>query len=168
MMRSGEQFHAVAVAREHLENLARQVGCHRRRRLKIEHRNLTLGGDGFYPADLAGVSNDLGSAALRISRIQHPHRDIAPHRRRDGGRMQNLGAKASQFRRLIETQGGDAPGVGAKIGVRGHDAIHVGPNLDPASLESHPNHGGAAIRSATAQSGGDAFPRGSDESSQHW
>ena len=69
--------------------------------------------------------------AFRPSRIQNVDGNVFAHGRRQRRRMQHFRTKVRQLRRLIKTHLANDAGIGAKLRVGRHDAIHVRPDLNP-------------------------------------
>ena len=82
--------------------------------------------------------------------------------------MQHLGPEVSQFRRFVEANGLDAARLRASVGIGGHHAVHVSPDLDALGAESGSHNGRRKIRPAAADGGRRSRPRGCDEASHHW
>ena len=86
--------------------------------------------------DLNGLRQCGASAVMRvpsfcgIARVEDQHRNILLHRGQDGGGVQHLGAEVGELGCLFEADGADAERVGADARIGGHDAVHVGPDLD--------------------------------------
>ena len=64
-----------------------------------------------------------------LSRVEDRHRDTEAHRRRDGARMQDLGAERRQFARLVEPDPLDHDCIRHDSRIRGQHAIDISPYL---------------------------------------
>ncbi len=110
---------------------------------------------------------DARALAGGIARIQNVDRNILLHRGQHSRWMQHLGAKVSQFRRLLEADDFDAAGIGAEVRIGGHHAIDIGPNFDAVGIEAGADDRTRIIRAAAADRGGDSGFGGADKAAHH-
>ena len=121
---------------EYIENFTQQLRREPPDWLDIDYRHARLRSYRSNPAVTLTIRHDLGSGAVWFSRIEHPYWDVASHRGQKSSRMQHLGAKVRQLRCLIEAHTRYPTGVRTQIGIRGHDAIHIGPDLNLLGMQS--------------------------------
>jgi hypothetical protein len=106
---------------------------------------------------------DARALAGGVAAVEHQDGNVLFDGRQDGGRMQHLGAEVGQLGGLFKADDLDAQRVGADAGVGGHDAVHVGPDLDGLGGERAADEGAGEVGAAAAQGGGDAGLVGGDE-----
>ena len=91
--------------------------------------------------DLNGLLQCGASEMMRVpsqagvAAVEHQHGNVLFDGRQDGGRMQHLGAEVGQLGGLLKADDLDAQSIGADARIGGHDAVHVGPDLDGLGLE---------------------------------
>ena len=118
--------------------------CHQHSRSRhVHNRNPLLGGNRFKAVAAPwSPRRDLGSFASRIPRIQNVHWNIFLDSRQHRRGVQNLGAKISKFRRLVEADHLNPPRLGAKVRIGSHHPVHIGPDLDALRSQPCPYKGG--------------------------
>ena len=77
--------------------------------------------------------------------------------------MQNLGAEVGQLGGFFKADDLDAQRIGTDARVGGHDAVHVGPDLDGLGVERAADQRAGKVGAAAAEGGGDAGLVGGDE-----
>ena len=119
LVEDGEDLLHVAVGHQHA------AGHH------VDDAELLFHGDGLEGAlAMRRQRDDARAFAGGVAAVEHQNGNILFHRRQNRGRMQHLGAEVGQFRGLFKADDLDAQRVGADARIGGHDAVHVGPDLD--------------------------------------
>ena len=119
LVEDGEDLLHIAVGHQHA------AGHH------VDDAELLFDGDGLEGAlAMRRERGDARALAGGVAAVEHQHGNVLFDGRQNGGRMQNLGAEVGQLGRLFKADDLDAQGVGADARIGGHDAVHVGPDLD--------------------------------------
>ena len=103
-----------------------------------QNRRVPLGGDGGDRTPRR-IECDARSVGARVAGIVDPDRNPQSHGRRDGCRMQYLGAEAGELAGLIEANLFDRAGRWHHSRIRRQHAVDVGPDLDRAGLQRGAN-----------------------------
>ena len=77
--------------------------------------------------------------------------DVLFDGREDGGRVQDLCAEVGEFGGFFKADDLDAQGVRTDAWVTGHDAVHVGPDLDGVGGKGAAHECGGEVRTAAAR-----------------
>ena len=123
--------------------------------------------------DLKGLPQCGASEMMRVpsqagvAAVEDEDGDVLLDGGQDGGRVQHLGAEVGQLGGFFKADDLDAQGVGADAGIGGHNAVHVGPDLDGVGGERAADQGPGEVGAAAAEGGGDAGLVGSDEAAHH-
>ena len=78
-------------------------------------------------------------------------RDAVAAQRRDGARVEHLGAHAGDLLRLVVVEGAQQPGRGEEGRVGREQAGDVGPDLAPRGAQAGGEVGGGGVRAAAAE-----------------
>ncbi len=78
--------------------------------------------------------------------------------------MQYLGSEIGQLGGFVEAHARHAASIRTESWIGGHDAVHVGPDLDPLGVQAGADDRGAEIGAAATQRGGNAVSRRADKS----
>src|SRR5581483_12430220 len=106
---------------------------------------------------------DAGSLACRVAGVENVDRNILLDRGENSCRMQHLGAEVSEFRGLVEADYANAVRVRTNIGIRGHHAVDVSPDLYAAGSDPSAHNRRREIRTAAADRGGHTRARRAHE-----
>ena len=115
------------------------------------------------PAARARRRADDGPRALGAGGVEHDDGDARAHERQGGGRVQHLGAEGGELRRLLVARRAQRARRRHDARVGGHEAVDVGPDLDPFGVERRAEQRGGEVGAAAAQRGRRAVDRGADE-----
>src|ERR1700752_320054 len=81
--------------------------------------------------------------------------------------MKHFGSEIRQLRSFFEADGFDSQSIRTNPGIGGHDAVHVGADLDGLSVHSATDQSRRVVRSATAPGSGHAVDRGADKAAHY-
>ena len=105
-------------------------------RLEREQRDALLDADRLHArAAVAARRGDDRAFELGLLRGVHGQRDRVLLHRQDAARVQDLGAAARDFLRLVVIERLEQARVRHRLGIRREHAGHVGPDLEPARAE---------------------------------
>ena len=132
-------------------------------------------GDGIFPgllrsdadqAEALGRAGNAGTGILRVEGIADLDGNTGLHGWGDRRSIEHLGTATGHVQGGLVRHSRHGPGLGDVFRVRGHDAGHVGPDLERGGMHRSGIDGGAVIRTAAAE-GRDAAGTVPGDESRH-
>ena len=106
---------------------------------------------------------DQRARLVRREGIADPDRNVAPHRRRHGLRMDDLGAEVRQLHRFVVGQRIDDLGVGHAARIGRQHAVDVGPDMNLRGIQQRAEDRGREVAAIAAERGLHTARIGGDE-----